>query len=155
MKILFICLGNICRSPMAEFIFKDMVKKHNLASKFYIDSKATDGGYNERNKEGIYPETQRVLRENNIPFTEHISKEMCKDDYNNFDYILCMEEANIRNVLKYIDTDPENKVHRLLDFSDKPRDIADPWYYGNFEKTYSDIYEGCQKFLEYIIRTKY
>ena len=153
-KVLFVCLGNICRSPMAEFVFKNMVKNKGLENEFFIDSKATDGGYNERNMEGIYPDTKNILRKNNIPFTEHISKEMKSVDYENFDYIIGMEEANIRSIFKYIGKDPNHKVHRLLDFTETPRDITDPWYYGNFDKTYRDINEGCQKFLDFILNEK-
>lgn len=148
-KVLFVCLGNICRSPMAKFVFKDMVNKKGLADKFYIDSAATSG-YNEMAKEGIYFETQNILREMNIPFTEHISRQIKKSDYDKFDYILGMEEKNITNILKIVGNDNQNKVFRLLDFTEKPRDIADPWYYGNFDSTYYDIVYGCEKFLEYL-----
>ena len=86
----------------------------------------------------------------NIPFTEHISRQIRKSDYDKFDYILGMEEKNITNILRIIGSDNQNKVFRLLDFTEKPRDIADPWYFGNFDSTYYDIVHGCEKFLEYL-----
>ena len=146
-KILFVCLGNICRSPMAEFVFKDMVNKKGLSDKFYISSAATS---NEALGSGIYYGTKNVLKEQAIPFTEHISRQMTKADYDKYDYILGMEEKNVRNILKIIEEDKEKKVFRLLDFSEKPRDIADPWYTGNFDSTYYVVKEGCTKFLEYL-----
>ena len=152
-RVLFVCLGNICRSPMAEFVFKDMVNKKGLSDKFYIDSAATSDE-NERTKEGIYYATKDILKEMNIPFTEHISRQMKKEDYDKFDYILGMEEANIKNILRLIGEDKNNKVFRLLDFTDNPRDIIDPWYYGNFDSTYYDIEYGCEKFLDFLVKNK-
>lgn len=148
-KVLFICLGNICRSPMAEFVFKDIVKKKGLSDNFFIDSAATSG-YNESMQNGIHHETRAILTKMNIPFTEHISRQLKKGDYKKFDYIIGMEEENVKNILKIIGNDSENKVFKLLDFTDEPRDIIDPWYYGNFDKTYDDIKYGCEKFLEKI-----
>ena len=150
-KVLFVCLGNICRSPMAEFIFKDIVKKRGLEEQFFIDSAATSG-YNERYKECMYIDAQDVLRKYNVPFTEHISRQIKKEDYDKFDYILGMEDENIKNILKIVGKDTKNKVFKLLDFTEEPRDIIDPWYYGNFDATYDDIKYGCEKFLEYVIK---
>jgi len=149
-KILFVCLGNICRSPMAEFIFKDMIKRKGLENQFFIDSAATSD-YNEKNKNSIYSEAQDVLNKNNIIFYNRISKQMKKDDYYKFDYILTMEEENIKNILKIIGNDTEKKVFKLLDFTQNPRDIIDPWYYGDFNATYEDIKYGCEQFLEHIL----
>lgn len=150
-KVLFVCLGNICRSPMAEMVFKDMVNKKGLSDKFYIDSAATSS---EAVGDGIYYGTREILKEQGIPFTEHISRQITKEDYKNFDYILGMEEKNIRNILRIIGEDKDKKVFRLLDFSEKPRDIADPWYTGNFDSTYYDVEDGCNSFLEYLKKNK-
>lgn len=152
-KVLFICLGNICRSPMAEFVLKNMVKQKGLQDNFYIDSAATSN-YNELEKVGIYSETKDILNQMNIPFTEHFSRQIRKEDYDKFDYILAMEEKNIPNILRIVGNDSEKKIFRLLDFTENPRDIADPWYYGNFDSTYYDIEYGCEKFLEYILENK-
>lgn len=150
MKVLFVCLGNICRSPMAEFVFKDIVKRKGLSNKFYIDSAGTSD-CNEKRGLGIYHDTKKVLDYNKIPYTQHLSRQLKKMDYDEFDYILVMDKQNIYDVLEIVGDDKNKKVHRLLDFSDSPRDIIDPWYYGNFDLTYKDVVEGCTSFLEYLI----
>ena len=150
-KVLFVCLGNICRSPMAEFVFKDMVNKKGLSKEFYIESAATSS---EAVGEGIYFGTRNILKEQGIPFEERKARQMTKEDYNKFDYILGMENKNIVNILRIVGEDKDNKVFRLLDFSDIPRDISDPWYTGDFDITYYDVEDGCSKFLEYIMENK-
>jgi protein-tyrosine phosphatase len=152
-KVLFVCLGNICRSPMAEFVMKDCVKKRGLESNFLIDSAATSD-YNEKYQNRIYPEVKEILKENHIPFTDRVSKQMRKEDYHQFDYILGMDEQNIRDILHIIGSDLEHKVYRLLDFTEKPRDIIDPWYYGNFDATYEDIKYGCEKLLDFVLNSR-
>ena len=137
-RICFICLGNICRSPMAEFIMKDKVKKLGLTDKFHIESRATS---DEEDGNDMYPPAKRMLDSKNIPYTRHYAKRAEKEDYDKFDYFICMEDSNIRN-LKYIFDDYDNKVIKLID-----RNIADPWYTGNFISTYNDLDEGIDKLI--------
>ena len=149
-KVLFVCLGNICRSPMAEFVFKEMIKKDNSGIEFFVDSAATS---NEELGNLTHIGTRRKLQEEGIPYKNHYSRKIVDKDYEIYDYIIGMEESNIRNILRIIGEDPEKKVHRLLDFTEKPRDIADPWYTGNFDKTYEDVVEGCRALLDYLKST--
>ncbi len=149
-KVLFVCLGNICRSPMSEFVFKQMVKERELSSQFEIASAATDG-YNEMCHAGIHHGTRHMLTTMHVPFEEHYSRRICSNDYAYFDYILGMDDSNIEDIQSIIGLDTEHKIHRLLDFTDNPRNIKDPWYTGNFEETYWDIIEGCDAFLKKVI----
>ena len=150
-KILFICHGNICRSTMAQYVFEDMVKKAGLAERFEIDSAATS---REEIGNGVHRGTRRKLAEMGIPCGNHRARQVTKADYRHFDYLLIMDENNRRNLMRIIGSDPEGKVHRLLDFSKNPRDIADPWYTGNFDVTYDDIARGCKDVLDYIRQTQ-
>ena len=153
-KILFICHGNICRSPMAEFVFKDMINKKQLQSDFYIASAATS---TEEIWNGIgnpvYPPAKRELARHGISCERKRAVQLQKSDYDKYDYLIGMEERNRRNMLRILGGDPEGKVSLLLDYSDRPGDIADPWYTGNFESTYRDIVEGCEGFLTYLNKT--
>lgn len=137
-RICFVCHGNICRSPMAEFIMKDKVKKLNLDNKFLITSKATSS---EEIGNDIHPGTKKKLDQHNIPYTRHYASKLQVDDYNNYDYFICMDDNNIRNI-SYIFDDPNNKVIKLLSSN-----IADPWYTGNFDLTYNEINQG----IDYLI----
>lgn len=147
-KIMFVCLGNICRSPMAEFVFKDLVKKKGLKEQFYISSSATS---TEEIGNHVYPPAMKKLKQHNILCEGKYAVQLKYDDYDKYDYIIAMEEANIRNILRIIKSDSENKVFKLLDFTKNPKDIADPWYTRNFDITYDEILEGCNALLNYII----
>lgn len=146
-KILFVCLGNICRSPMAEYIFKDMVDRKGLSSNYIINSAATS---REEIGNDMHYGTKQKLKQMGVKYTVHIAKQLKKEDYNKYDYIIGMEDSNIRDILNIMGKDEKHKIYRLLDFSKKPRDIADPWYTGNFDKTYEDIKEGCEALLKKI-----
>lgn len=149
-KVLFVCHGNICRSPMAEFVFKDMVAKKGLQDCFFIASAATS---REEIGEPVHYGTRNKLREVGISTAGKYAIQMTKADYKKYDYILGMDSWNMRNMERIVGRDVSNKMYRLLDFSTCPRDIADPWYTGNFEDTYNDIVEGCKAFFEMLEET--
>lgn len=146
-NILFICHGNICRSPMAEFILKDMVKKRGIAEQFHIASAATSS---EELGNPVYPPARRILKEHGIDPSGKTARRMTREDYEEYDYLLAAEQYNIRNMLYITGGDPEQKICRLLDFSKRPRDIDDPWYTGDFSTAWNDIVEGCEAFLAYL-----
>ncbi len=140
-RILFVCHGNICRSPMAEFIFKDMVQKRGLQKYYEIDSAATSM---EETGNPIYYLAKAKLREKGIPFTEHYAHQVRKGDYDRYDYIILMDRMNIRWLNRIIPKDPDGKIRLLLE----TRTIEDPWYTRDFETAYLDIVEGCELLLE-------
>ena len=146
-KVLFVCLGNICRLPMAEFIFKQMVAEKGLDDQFEIASAATEA-YNEIYHESLDYRAADMLRQMKVPFTYHFSRQIRPQNYEYFDYILAMDDNNVRDILGIVGGDKDHKVYRLLDFTSNPRPVRDPWYTGNFDGAYWDIYEGCQAFLE-------
>ncbi len=148
-KVLFVCLGNICRSPMAEFVFKQMVAERGLSAEFEIASAATEG-YNEMCHAGIHHGTKAILKAMHVPFEEHYSRRIRSNDYAYYNYILAMDDSNIEDIQAVIGQDTEHKIYRLLDFTSHPRNIKDPWYTRNFDETYWDIVEGCDAFLKYI-----
>lgn len=140
-SILFVCLGNICRSPMAEFVMKHIVAENGVSDSFYISSAATSG---EEEGSGIHYGTRKVLTDKGIPFTQHYARKLTKEDYYKYDYIIGMDRNNIRDMLAFFGGDPENKISLLLSCAGKDQSVADPWYTGNFEKTYNDILLGCR-----------
>lgn len=148
MKIIFLCHGNICRSPMAEFIFKYLLEKNNISHLFDISSRATS---NEEYGNDIYPPAKSVLLENGIPFEKHFAKRITKEEYNSADYILAMEEYNISNLRRIIGSVDPNKVFLLRNWSNPKGEISDPWYNGKFNVVYQEIFEGCYDFLNYLL----
>lgn len=157
-KVLFICHGNICRSPMSEFILKDMVEKRGIKDKFEIASAATSTEEIWNGKgNSIYPPAQAELKKHGIGktaytnFSSKRARQVTKQDYNYYDYLLCADSNNIRNTIRITGPDTDNKIKLLLDYTDrKGSSIADPWYSGNFVDTYRDVVEGCEGFLAYL-----
>ena len=144
-KILFICHGNICRSPMAEFFLKDMVRRRGLEDQFHIESAATSM---EEIGNPVYPPARRMLAQHGIGCEGHHARRMERRDYQEFDYLIGMEGINVRNILRMAGGDPDGKVYKMLDFTDRPGDIDDPWYTGDFKTVFEQIYEGCEVFLK-------
>ena len=147
-KILFICLGNICRSTMAEYVMKNLVQKAGVADQFYIDSAGTS---DEEHGNGVHPGTRKKLAQEGIYCGNHRARQMKKSDYDDYDYLIGMENSNMRNMMRICGGDSEHKMYRLLDFSNRHDDIADPWFTGNFEDTNRDVDEGCRAFLKYLL----
>ena len=157
-KVLFICHGNICRSPMAEFVLKDMVEKRGLTGQFEIASAATSteecyGGHGN----SVYPPAQAELRRHGIGNTAYTdfrgkrARQVTREDYDYYDYLLCADSANIRNTIRITGEDRQNKIKLLLDFAGRPGcSISDPWYTGDFTSTFADVKAGCEGLLEYI-----
>ncbi|HJC23376.1 MAG TPA: low molecular weight phosphotyrosine protein phosphatase [Candidatus Eisenbergiella merdavium] len=146
-KILFICHGNICRSPMSEFILKDMTARRGISDLFQIASAATS---REEIGNPVYPPARRKLLQHGIDPSGKTARQITRRDYEEYDYILAAESCNIRNIERITGGDPDHKIHRLLDFSARPRDIDDPWYTGDFDTAWNDIVEGCEAFLDWL-----
>ena len=151
-KVLFLCHGNICRSPMAEFIMKDMVAKKGLADKFHIASCATS---TEEIWHGVgnpvYPPARRELAKHGISCDGKRAVQITPEDYDKYDIILCMDSNNMRNIKRIISADPDGKIHKLMAFAGTDADVADPWYTGDFTTTYNDVLAGCTGLLEYLV----
>ena len=146
-KILFICHGNICRSPMAEFVFRNIVEKSGVSDKFYVASAATS--YEEIGNPVHYG-TAKILDRLGISYAQKRAIHLEQSDYAKYDYLVCMDSANVRNTLRIVGDDSEKKIHKLLEFAGSCEDVADPWYTGDFDRTYQDVLSGCEGLLRYI-----
>lgn len=146
-RVLFVCHGNICRSPMAEFVFKDLVNKSGKSASFQIASAATS---TEEIGNPVHRGTRKKLQSVGISTDGKYAVQMKKSDYDKYDYLIGMDEWNIRNMLRITGGDPDHKIYRLLSFANREGEIADPWYTGDFEATYRDVLESCQGLLTYI-----
>lgn len=151
MRILMVCLGNICRSPMAEYVMRHLVSRANEQGRIQVDSAATS-----RYQIGDtpHPGTKQVLASHGIPCGNHRARQLAKKDYNRYDLIVGMDEQNRRDILRIVGNDPKGKVRLLLDWSNHPRAIADPWYTGDYKTTFNDVYEGCEALLAHLTANK-
>ena len=150
--ILFVCHGNICRSPMAEFVLKDMVRRRGLEEQFHIESRATSseeiwGGRGNP----VYPPARRMLAKHGISCDGKEAQRLTRVDYEDYDYIIGMDQENLRGMMRILGSDPAGKVSLLLDHTDRPGSVADPWYTGDFESTWRDVVEGCTGLLKEIL----
>lgn len=139
-KILFVCYGNICRSPMAEFVMKDLVQKNGLEKQYEIASCSTS---TEEIGNPVYAPVRRILSEHGISCAGKVARQMTKGDYAYYDYIIAMDHNNLRSMVRFVGEDPDKKVSLLRDYTDCPGDIADPWYTGEFETTWQQVSAGC------------
>lgn len=144
-KILFVCLGNICRSPMAEFVMRDMVKKAGRSEEFHIESAATS---TEEVGNPVYPPAKAMLKQHGIDCMGKTARQMKKSDYDKFDLIIGMDSSNLRNMQRICGGDPEGKMSLLLEHTNRPGDVADPWYTRDFSATWRDVNDGCRALLE-------
>ncbi|MBQ9268752.1 MAG: low molecular weight phosphotyrosine protein phosphatase [Oscillospiraceae bacterium] len=147
MKILFVCHGNICRSPMAEFVMKDLVDRAGLTDRIRVASAATS---REELGNPVYPPARRKLLEHGIRCDGKTARQMQKSDYDAFDLLIGMDQANLRNMKRICGGDPEGKIRLLMEYTDRPGEVADPWYTGDFDATWRDVLEGCRGLLEQI-----
>ena len=151
-KILFVCHGNICRSPMAEVIFKDMLRRTGLEKEFYVESAGTSS---EEIWHGvgnpIYPPARREIEEHGLVCPDRHARQMTKADYDRFDLLIGMELVNLSSMRWITGGDPDGKMHLLLDYTDRRGDVDDPWYSGNFRKAWKDIYTGCEGLLKFLM----
>lgn len=147
-KILFVCHGNICRSPMAEFIMKKMVDEAHLSDSFYIASAATS---TEEIGNSVYPPARQKLAEHGISCKGKTARQLTHRDYAEYDLLIGMDSYNIRNMERICGGDTKHKIHKLLDYTDRPGDVADPWYTDDFDATYRDCVDGCKALLNSIL----
>lgn len=148
-KILFVCHGNICRSPMAEFVMKKLVQEKGMADRFEISSCATS---TEEIGNPVYPPARKKLAEHGISCSGKTARQMTADDYSRFDYIIAMDRFNLRNMRRFVGDDADKKVSLLMDFTNRSGEVADPWYTGDFDRTWDDIYDGCGGLLKHILQ---
>ena len=148
-RIMFVCHGNICRSPMAEFVFLDMVRSRDLSAVLTAQSAATS---TEEIGNGVHHGTRRKLAQVGIPCGDHRARQVTWADYEEFDYIIGMDNANIRNLNRILKGDPNGKITMMLDYTDRPGQVADPWYTGYFDATWQDVSEGCRGLLDKLRR---
>ena len=152
MRVVFVCTGNTCRSPMAEVIFRSLVEQRGLSQQFSVASAATSS---EEIWNGIgnpiYPPARKELARHGISCEGKRAVQLTKSDYENYDYLICMDANNLRNMLRMLGGDPKGKISKLMDHTSRPGDVADPWYTGNFEVTYTDIVEGCEALLNELL----
>ena len=149
-RILFVCLGNICRSPMAEFVMKDLIKKAGLTECFEIASAATSS---EELGNPVYPPARRKLAEHGLDCTGKTARQLTAADYRYYDLLVGMDASNLRNMQRICGGDPQCKISLLLDYTSRPGSVADPWYTGDFEATWRDVNEGCAALLEQLKQT--
>ena len=147
-KVLFVCLGNICRSPMAEMIYNQLIRVNNRYDVTRCDSR---GLSTLELGNSIYPQAEQVLTKHNIKVDDHKADVIKKDDYENYDIIICMDNANIDELVNFFGGDPDNKIHLLMSYADKDEEIEDPWYTGNFDKVYNLIEEGCTSLFKKLV----
>lgn len=147
-KILFVCHGNICRSPMAEFVMKKMVKDAGREAQFEIASAATS---TEEIGNPVYPPARRILAEHGIGCAGKTARQMTRQDYDYFDQIIAMDRNNLRNLKRMFGEDTQHKISLLMDYTHRPGDVADPWYTGDFETTWRDVWDGCEGLLKSIM----
>ena len=148
-RILFVCHGNICRSPMAEFVMKHLVKEAGMENDFHIESAATS---TEEIGNSVYPPARRKLAEHGISCQGKTARQMTRSDYYRYDLLVGMDSRNIRNMNRICGSDPDGKIVMLMDYTDRPSDVAEPWYTGDFETTWRDVLEGCQGLLDSIAK---
>ena len=146
-RILFVCHGNICRSPMAEFVMKELVRRAGREEDFLIESAAQS---REEIGNDMHYGTRTKLREMGIPFSRRAARQITRNDYDKYDYLVAMDDENLFYMNRCWSPDPQHKIVHLLSFAGKDRDIADPWYTGNFDQTYEDVLEGCEAFLKFL-----
>lgn len=150
-KVLFICHGNICRSPMAEFVMKDLVKKAGMKDQFYIASAATSSEEIWRGVGNpVYPPARAEMERHGIHCQGKRAVQMTKEDYNHYDLLIGMDSNNIRNMKRIVGGDPEEKIHKMTEYIGETYDVADPWYSGDFQATWRDVSKSCQGLLDYL-----